>query len=72
MLPNPGVLRSWILATEKVCEFAANRKPKPRATIFAAGAGIGLLEGFKDNLLFFRGDTDARIGHLESDHLREL
>src|SRR5262245_33621600 len=58
------------LATEQVREFAADRKAKARAAVFAAGAGIGLLERLEDELLLLKGNTDAGVGDLECDHRR--
>ena len=54
-------------AAEQACEFAADGKPEAGAAIFAAGAGVGLLERLEDELLLFRGDADAGVGHFEGD-----
>src|SRR4051812_76915 len=42
---------------EQVRKFAADRKPKARAAVFAAGARIRLLERFEDELLLFGWNT---------------
>src|SRR5262245_62155670 len=57
-------------AAEQVREFPADRQPKPGPAILAAGAGVGLLEGFKDDLLLFKRNSDARVGNLEGHHGR--
>src|SRR4029453_16684518 len=49
-------------------ELAADGEPKAGSTMFPARAGVGLLEGLEDDLLFFLGDADARVGSLESGH----
>ena len=54
--------------SEKTGQFTADRQSQPRAAIFAAGAGIGLLECLKDDALFLRRNADAGVGHLERDH----
>src|SRR5712691_4527553 len=53
---------------EQPRDFPANRQAKARPAIFAAGAAIGLLEGFKDELLFLRRDADSRVTDRERDH----
>ena len=40
------------LTAEKVRQLSADGQPKSGAAIFAAGAGVGLLEGLEDDLLF--------------------
>ena len=52
---------------EQAGEFAADRKTKAGAAVLAAGAGIGLLEGFEDDALFFRRNADAGVGDFEGD-----
>src|SRR5207253_9979285 len=59
-------------ATEKIRQLAADRKAEARAAIFPAGAGIGLLESFENNLLFFRRDANAGVRHFERDDGRSL
>ena len=59
-------------AAEEVGEFAADGEPKPSTAILAAGAGIGLLERFKDDLLLLERNADAGVGHFEGDHGRRL
>src|SRR5207248_437618 len=55
-------------AAEQACKLAADREPKAGAAVFAAGAGVCLLESFEDQFLLFQGDTDAAVRHLEGDH----
>ena len=59
-------------AAEQVRQFAADRKAEAGAAILAAGRGVGLLEGFEDDLLLFQRNADAGIGHLERHHRRSL
>ncbi len=59
-------------AAEQACQFAADREPEAGAAIFAAGAGIGLLERLEDQLLLLQRNADAGIGHLEGDHGRRV
>ena len=47
-------------AAEQAGEFAADRKAKTGAAIFAAGAGIGLLERLEDQLLLFQRECRCR------------
>src|SRR5579862_4556702 len=55
------------LAAQELCQFAADRQAEAGPAILARRAGISLLEGFKDDLLFFRWYADARIRHREGD-----
>src|SRR5262249_3414785 len=57
---------------EQVSKLAADGKPEARAAIFSARAGIGLLEGFEDDLLLVLGYADARIRDLEGRNHRRL
>ena len=59
-------------AAEQAREFAADGETEAGAAIFAAGAGIRLLERLEDQLLLFQGDADAGIGHLEGDDGRRV
>src|SRR6266566_1201520 len=56
------------LPAEQPRDFPANRQAEARAAVFAAGAAIGLLEGFKDELLFLRRNADSRITDREGNH----
>ena len=56
-------------AAEQVRQFAADGEAEAGAAIFAAGAGIGLLERLEDDLLLLRRNADAGIGHFEGNHL---
>src|SRR6185312_1698877 len=58
------------LAAEQACEFTADGKAKSRAAVFAAGAGIRLLECLEDQLLLFERNADAGVGDFEGDHGR--
>ena len=53
---------------EQVCQLAADRKTQTSAAIFAAGAGICLLESLKDDALFIERNTDSSIGNFEGDN----
>ena len=59
-------------AAEQVGQFAADGEAEPGAAVFAAGAGVGLLECLEDDLLLLGRDADAGIGHLERDDGRRL
>ena len=59
-------------AAEQACKLAADGKAEAGAAIFAAGAGVGLLERLEDQLLLFQRNADAGIGHLEGDHRGRL
>ena len=54
-------------AAEEAGKFAADGEAKPGASVFAAGAGIGLLEGLEYDALLLGGNTDTGIGDLEGD-----
>src|SRR5205814_7746745 len=53
------------LAAEKVGQLAADGEAETGAAVFAAGAGIGLLEGLEDDLLLLHRNADAGVGDLE-------
>src|SRR5437588_9667586 len=55
------------LTAKQTRNFAADRQTKAGTTVLSAGAAIRLEKGFKDYLLFVRGNTDARIGDGECD-----
>ena len=59
-------------AAEQVGQFAADGEAQSRTTVFAAGAGICLLERLEDDLLLLQRNADAGIGHFECDHRRRL
>ena len=54
-------------AAEQARKFAADGKAEAGAAIFAAGAGVGLLERLEDQFLFLQRNADAGVGHLEGD-----
>ena len=54
-------------AAEQARQLAADRKPQSGAAIFAAGAGVGLLECLENDLLLLGRNADAGIGDLEGD-----
>ncbi len=56
------------LAAQQVGQFAADRQPQAGAAVFAAGAGIGLLERLEDDSLLVQRNADAGIGDLERNH----
>jgi hypothetical protein len=53
-------------------KLAADGQTQARAAVFSGGARVGLLEGFENDLLLFRRDADAGIGHGERDHRGHL
>ena len=55
------------LAAEQVRELAADGEAEAGAAVFAAGAGVGLLERLEDDLLLLRRDADAGVRDLEGD-----
>ena len=57
----PGTLKRADFAAQQRRQFPADRQAQARAAILAARAGVGLLEGFEDQLLFFRRDADAGV-----------
>ena len=59
-------------AAQQVGKFAADGQAQARAAIFAAGAGVGLLEGLEDQFLFFRRNANAGVGHFEHRHAARL
>ena len=50
-----GRAASWISPPSRIRQFAADGKAQAGAAIFAARAGVGLLEGLKDDLLLVGG-----------------
>ena len=54
-------------AAEQACEFAADGQAEAGAAVFAAGAGVRLLERLEDQFLFLQGNADPGVGHLEGD-----
>ncbi len=60
------------LAAEQARELAADRQPEAGAAVLPAGARIGLLEGFEDDLLLVDRNADAGVGHLEGDDAADL
>lgn len=59
-------------AAEQRGQFAADGEAEAGATIFARGAGVGLLEGLEDVLLLLRSDADAGVLDGEADDSRGL
>ena len=54
-------------AAQEVRQLAADRKTKPRSTVLAAGARVGLLECLEDDALLLQRNADAGVRHLERD-----
>ena len=54
-------------ASEQSRQLAADGEAQTRSAVFAARAGVGLLERFENQPLFFRRDADARIGDFDRD-----
>ena len=56
------------LTPEQVGQLAADGQAQSCAAVLAAGAGIGLLESLKNNLLFFWRNANARVDDFEGEH----
>src|ERR1700757_953737 len=54
-------------AAEQVCELAADGEAKSRASVFAAGTGVGLLEGLEDDLLLLLRNANAGVRNFKGD-----
>src|SRR5215471_21770705 len=52
------------VSTQKPGQLAADGEPESSATVFAAGARVGLLKRLKNNLVFFERNTDAGVRYL--------
>ena len=48
-------------SAEQHGQFTTDGKAEPGAAVFPGSAGVGLLEGFEDESLLFRRDTDAGV-----------
>src|SRR6201992_1840087 len=57
-------------AAKQARQFAADSKTEAGAAVFPASAGIGLLEGFKNQPLLVGGDSAAGGRASEGDHCR--
>ena len=67
VLPSPGSAAKLNFTAKQAGQFAADGESETRASVFAAGARVGLLEGLEDNSLFFRRDADAGVRNFESN-----
>ena len=56
------------LSAQQMREFPGDSEAKASTAVFAAGAGIGLLECFKDDALLLGRDANAGIRHLKNDN----
>ena len=61
VLPCAGRAGQFDFAAQQRRQFAADGETQTGSAVFAAGAGIGLLERFEDELLFFGRDADSGI-----------
>ena len=61
VLPSPGCAGQPDFAAEQARDFAADRQAQARAAVLAAGATVGLLERFEDDLLLLRRNADAGV-----------
>ena len=61
VLPCAGRAGQLDFAAEQRGQFTADGETQTGSAVFAAGAGIGLLEGFEDELLLFRRNADSGI-----------
>src|SRR5207249_109754 len=71
-IQREGAAAAWSadqadFTAEEIRQFAADRKAQARAAEFAAGAGILLLERFKNDPLLLRRDADAGIADLKGN-----
>ena len=64
---NSGCALELNLAAKQAGELTADGEAEAGATVFAAGAGIGLLEGLEDDLLLLLRDADSGVGDFEGD-----
>src|SRR5262249_61661663 len=55
-------------AAQQARELATDGQPQSSPTELAARAGVGLLEGFKNDALFFKRNANTRVGDLEGHH----
>src|SRR5580658_5579218 len=55
------------LAAEQVRELATDGEAAAGPSVFAARAGVRLLERFEDQLLLLQGDADPGVGHDKDD-----
>ena len=69
---DAGLAAQLDLAAEQVRQLAADRQAEAGAAVFAAGAGVGLLERLEDDALLLRRDADAGVGDLERHHRRRV
>jgi len=56
---------------EQIRQLATDGQSQAGAAVFAAGAGVGLLERLEDDLLLLRRDADAGVRDLEGHHRGE-
>src|SRR3954447_20862356 len=54
-------------AAQQVCQLATDGEAQSRATVFARGAGIRLLERLEDDSLLFLRNTDTRVADRKLD-----
>jgi len=55
-----------------VRQFARDCQTQAGSAVLACRAGIGLLERFEDDALFFRGNADSGVADRELDHRLRL
>src|SRR5216684_4108399 len=60
------------LAAEQAGEPPADRQAEAGSAVFAARAGVGLLERLENNSLLLRRDADPGVGDLERHNARGL
>jgi hypothetical protein len=56
-----------MLAAHALGQIARDRQAQAGAAVAAAGAAVGLAEGFEDDLQLLAGDADAGVADLEPD-----
>ena len=57
------------LPAQELGQFAGDGQAQARAAVFAAGAAVGLPEGFENGALLFLGNADAHVLHGDADGL---
>ena len=67
VLPLSGRAAQLNFAAQQTGQFAADGQAQTGAAVFAAGAGVCLLERLEDDALLLRRNADARIGDFEGD-----
>src|SRR4029078_13353730 len=65
--PFPDYALQLDFASEKVCNFAADREAQAGSPVSSGAGAVGLLERFEDDSMLIRRNADAGVLHRESD-----